>query len=667
MELKKILLFIFYVFLYLSCNENHHVENIKIKALIKNSENNKFTNFKREEYLDVATSSLDNNSNDSIKRNFLFTIADNYFNLNFQNKYIKISKKNLELSKQSNDTSHIAKSLRYIADYYETKSIPDSALIYFLKSEKTYQSINDNLNVAKLKLYKSVILYNVGNFDLAEIEAINALKLLYKTKNNQSIYECNVLIGACEVDLLNYKSAIEYYDIALNKIKILEKEKFSKNNIEYYKASCYNNIGKIYFNQQNYHKAVEFYKKGFEVKKEFSKKDKLYAILLSNCAQAKIEMHDSIGTYDELQKSLHISDSIIDLLGIVSCKISLGRFYLLKKDSVTALNYFKESFLLSKKVKSNDDVIQTLKLLTQNDSKNQKKYTDIYFKVSDSLRNESNKTRSKFARIAFETDQIEEKNQILNEQIFYVIIISVGVLSLIIGIFYIFRLRVKNKELEATEKQQKTNEKIYELILNQQFVSEESRKEERNRISMELHDGVVNNIFTTRFNLELLQTNNIKEQNELVLKLQNTEDEIRRISHDLNKNLDFKDNHLSEIITNLISENQKINQTIFDLTIDKYIDWEEVSGEIKINIYRIIQETIQNVNKYAKAQKCYIMLLKINKKITLRIWDDGIGFNQDIVKTGIGIKNIKKRVQTMNAELKIESHVGKGTSIEVVI
>ena len=184
---------------------------------------------------------------------------------------------------------------------------------------------------------------------------------------------------------------------------------------------------------------------------------------------------------------------------------------------------------------------------------------------------------------------------------------------------------------------------------------------------MELHDGVVNNIFTTRFNLELLESNNIEKRNELVTKLQNTENEIRRISHDLNKNLDFKDNHLSEIITNLITENQSANKTIFDLTIDKYIDWQEISGEIKINIYRIIQESIQNVNKYAKAEKCYIMLLKTNQKITLRIWDDGIGFNQEIVKKGIGLKNINKRAKTMNAELKIESEIGKGTLIELVV
>ena len=663
----KIVFFFICTFICLLCNKKNIKDNTQIKTLISNSENNNFSNLQKEIYLNTASGILEKSDNDSITRNSLFTVADIYYNLSSKDKYKKISKKVLELSIQSEDTAHIAKSLRYMADYYETRSIQDSALIYFLKSEKIYKSIDDKINIAKLKLYKAVLLYNVGNFDLAEIEAINSLKLLYKTDNYQLIYECNVLIGACETDLLNYKVAVQYYNIALNNVQKLEKITLSKSDIIYDRAACYNNIGKIYFKQNNYSTAIKFYSEGFKVKKELPEKDFLYAFLLNNNARAKIEMRNFDGTLSDLKQSLYISDSINDLSGIACCKISLGRYYLLQKDTTTALNYFKDGLTLSKEVKSNDDVLQTLKLLAQNDIKNQKKYTDIYFKVSDSIRNESQKTRSKFARIAFETDQIEEKNQILNQQLFYTILTSSGILSLVLGVFYVFRLRMKNKELKATEKQQKSNEKIYELILNQQFTSEESRKEERNRIAMELHDGVVNNLFTTRFNLELLASDNIKERNDLVLKLQNTENEIRRISHDLNKNLDFKDNHLSEIITKLIDDNAVVTKTIFDLTIDKYIDWEEVSGEIKINIYRIIQETIHNVNKYAKAEKCFIMLLKTNENITVRIWDDGIGFNQEIVKKGIGLKNINKRAKTMNAQLKIESEIGKGTHIELVI
>ena len=86
----------------------------------------------KEKYLNTAIGILEKSDNDSVSRNFLFTIADKYYNLSADDKYKIVSKKVLELSNQSKDTAHIAKSLRYIADYYETKSMQDSALIYAL-------------------------------------------------------------------------------------------------------------------------------------------------------------------------------------------------------------------------------------------------------------------------------------------------------------------------------------------------------------------------------------------------------------------------------------------------------------------------------------------------------------------------------------------------------
>jgi signal transduction histidine kinase len=331
------------------------------------------------------------------------------------------------------------------------------------------------------------------------------------------------------------------------------------------------------------------------------------------------------------------------------------------------LQYYREALSLAKKIDDNEDVLASLKLLTQNDTKNRKYYSNTYFRVADSIKIQEQKTRGKFARIAFETDQVIEKNEVLSTRMVYISLASAIAIGAVLSFFYIFRLRARNKQLLATEQQQLANEKIYELILQQQFETEQARIEERNRISMELHDGVVNRIFTTRFNLEQLQNNDPEKKKTLVAELQNTETEIRRISHDLNDSLGYDDNHLKEIIVNLVAAQQNESNTIFDLTIDKYIDWSAISGENKINIYRIIQEALQNVNKYAKAQKCFVMLLKSNDKTTLKIWDDGLGFDTKSTKKGIGLNNMKKRAQSMKGTFKIESKLGEGTSIEVVV
>lgn len=183
---------------------------------------------------------------------------------------------------------------------------------------------------------------------------------------------------------------------------------------------------------------------------------------------------------------------------------------------------------------------------------------------------------------------------------------------------------------------------------------------------MELHDGIVNSIFTTRFNLMQLESGAADKKQKLVEELKKAENEIRKVSHDLKQNLLFEDKTVPEILANLIEAQQNDFNTKFDLSVDKYIDWSAISSDAKIHVYRIIQEALQNSNKYSKAARCCVFLLKTGDKTTIRIWDNGIGFNPEKVKQGIGLKNIKERAKALNGELKISSNPDKGTTIEIV-
>jgi signal transduction histidine kinase len=134
----------------------------------------------------------------------------------------------------------------------------------------------------------------------------------------------------------------------------------------------------------------------------------------------------------------------------------------------------------------------------------------------------------------------------------------------------------------------------------------------------------------------------------------------------LTQNLLFEDETLPEILAHLIEGQQNEFDTKFDLSVDKYIDWSAISSDAKIHVYRIIQEALQNTNKYSKAKRCCVFLLKTGDKTTIRIWDNGIGFNPGKVKRGIGLKNIKERAKSLNGALKITSSPDKGTTIEIV-
>ncbi|TRX36187.1 tetratricopeptide repeat protein [Flavobacterium sp. ZT3R18] len=620
-----------------------------------------------EKYLDTVCQKMQNQVNDSVTRDLYFKIAVKYFNLNSLDKYFKVTKIVYEQSIQKNDSAHIAKSLCYLGDYYESKTQLDSAFSYYLQSEKMYKKLNDTLNLGKLALYNAGILYDTGNFSEGEIEGIKALRLLSKTKNTRLIYETNVIIALCLKELNSYKEALEYFDMALLQLEQLDKENYSKDIIKKSRASCYNNMGTVYEKSQNYKEAIHLYKMGLQTEKLKQNHPKSYAMLLNNLAYSEMKLgNHNKNVKNRLFESLKIRDSLQVLSCLVASKIRIGEFYLLEKDTVKALSYLNEGLVLAKIIKSNDDVIQSLKLLTENDTKKKCYYSKLYFKVNDSIQIIERKTRNKFARIAYETEQVEEKNEILSKRNTVLLLCLGGLLIVLSGFFVICRLKIKNSQLVFVQSQQEANEKIYQLMLTKQSETEDARKEERKRIAMELHDGIVNGIFTTRFNLMQLNSIEIDKKEQLVQELEKTEKEIRKVSHDLTQNLIFEEEGLPEVLKTLIASQQNQFNTKFDLSIDKYIYWSRVSSSDKIHIYRIIQEAIQNSNKYSKAEKCYIMLLKTADKITIRIWDNGTGFNPKNSINGIGLKNIEERANALKGDLKIISSLGNGTTIEVV-
>lgn len=659
---------LFILLLIIACQNNIETTGNKkyISAVFNNPNYDRLNDLDKEKKLDKIHLRIIEQKNDSVNRSLLLEIADKYYDINNLETYKHITQKVLTLAIKKRDTTQIAKSLYYIGDYYDQKSHLENAYSYFIQSEKLYKKIKDTLNLGKVTLHKAGILLDAGIYTQSEIEAIMAIKLLSKKNNNNLIYECYNLIAISLKELNNYDKSLEYFKLALNQLEVLKNNNYPKEKIIKSRIVCYNNIGRVYQKMKNYNKAIYYYNKGLQTKKIKQNYPKLYALLLNNLGYSKMKL----GNYRDVEKllleSLRLRDSLEMKLGVASSKIDLGEYYLIKKDKAKGFTYLKEGYILSKKLKSTPYIIQSLKLFMENDSKDKMYYTNQYLKINDSIQEVEKITRNKFARIQYETDQVEEQNEILSKKIVDVFIGSGIIVLLLGGLLLIFRLKSKNQELIFIKEQQESNEKIYQLMLFQHSEQEQARNEERNRISMELHDGIVNSIFTTRFNLMQLDSKAITKKNQLVNELEKVENEIRKVSHNLQQNLLFEDKTLPEILENLIESQKNEFNTKFYLSIDKYIDWSSITNNNKIHIYRIIQEALQNSNKYSKAEKCCVFIFKTVDTITIRIWDNGIGFNLKKIKQGNGLKNIRERAKAINGMYRFYSNEAKGTTIEIV-
>ncbi len=186
------------------------------------------------------------------------------------------------------------------------------------------------------------------------------------------------------------------------------------------------------------------------------------------------------------------------------------------------------------------------------------KYYKEYIILNDSLVNNERTIRNKFARIRYETKEIEQRNEQITKERLYLLILSIALILSIFLIYSTISQRAKNKELKLNQLQQEANEEIYNLMLTQQDKIEEGRAQEKMRISEELHDGILGRLFGTRLSLDSLNENTdkdtVKNRGEYIKELKAIEQEIRKISHDLNSDFVIGSGFF-EIIKTLV-ENQ---------------------------------------------------------------------------------------------------------------
>ncbi len=175
----------------------------------------------------------------------------------------------------------------------------------------------------------------------------------------------------------------------------------------------------------------------------------------------------------------------------------------------------------------------------------------------------------------------------------------------------------------------------------------------------------MNRLAGIRFNLFRLEKKRDDETIdrclEHVAQLHQVEKEIRNIAHDLNDEAFLPDNNYALLLRELAKENEYDGISV-TLNIQDNIIWESVSSVIKMNCYRIIQESLNNIRKHAGAtQVCIIFRLESNR-LVLEISDNGIGFDLQTVTSGLGLSGIQERIKSMNGRYTLVTEKKKGAT-----
>ncbi|MFP2995646.1 sensor histidine kinase [Spongiivirga sp. MCCC 1A20706] len=556
---------------------------------------------------------------DNARLSFIYHIISSR-NLLFYHKYemaIELAEKAIHLKEHGAPEENIYLYTTLGTCYYYTANY-EKALTYHLKALDICSTSEISGCSSGIYNNMSVVYMGLADWDKSQRYTQLALDSSETTKND---FERSRAIGNMAII---FAEQGEFEESEKWFLKDLEMDFESGDSIS--AARNYNNLGILYEYQNKHKKALEFCEKGLALAKAMNDEASI-ALGYQNVGNAHRKLGNTQQALDYFQLGMKMTQSLGNRDKLRDAYFNLSEFY------ETIGNY-----------------------------KNANKYLMQYIDLNDSIVGENHLNAIKKIEIEYETQKKENEilklseKQLINErtiatqnrwvkQLFFglIAVLILGILS-----FFIYKQRLQNKKQE-------------ELIL----AISETQTEERKRIAQDLHDSIGGALALAKNKVEAAADIINPEQptlTEAIHTLIKTSNQVRQISHNLMPG-ELVRFGLAAAISTLLEQlnTEALNAQFYSTKMEQRI--EPVK---EVQLYRIVQETLQNVLKHAKAKNVFVQLNKHKNFLSLMIEDDGIGFKETTNK-GLGISNIEQRIKMLKGTFNIDSKLGIGTTINIQV
>ncbi|MBC7948597.1 MAG: PAS domain S-box protein, partial [Chitinophagaceae bacterium] len=221
-------------------------------------------------------------------------------------------------------------------------------------------------------------------------------------------------------------------------------------------------------------------------------------------------------------------------------------------------------------------------------------------------------------------------------------------------------MELKKSQQEILDQKVQAQKTITRAVLN-------AEEKERNKIGQELHDNINQILVSIKLYLSMAGEKDGADGKQLIKNsvalIDNAIREIRALSN--SQVTPVREINLEELIRSLIDKLDDSTRIVS--TFQYAVNGKVIADDLKLNIYRIIQEQINNLLKHAGASKLSIRIVIEENYLQITTSDDGKGFDPSAKRKGIGLSNIMNRVESFNGTLTIESGEGKGTKMTIRI
>ncbi|MBB6328532.1 signal transduction histidine kinase [Algoriphagus iocasae] len=636
-----------------------------------------FVSYSQTELVDSLQTVLKNNPDDSTKASIM---GDLCWHLKYSDppKALEYGHQAISIASKNGFDALQAYASNNVGVVFWAKSDYDSAVYYLDKTRELYTSLNNERGVAVTSVNLGLILQNKGDYDASLEYQLEALRIVNKLED-QGI-KGSVLTNIGNVHFLNEKfdKAKAYYFEALEFKKSLPDDQFRQN-----LQKTLLNIGNVYDRLEDQDSAIYYFQEAlpYAISADDTKSQALIYTDLGHAFSEKGEFNLA-NDYFEKAMIVFTSGSYENDYDYSILLYSLAQNELRRKNISAAVRLAEQSLELSKKLQNLNRLKDSYGLLAEVYEADRQfapaleaqKFLRIY---EDSLLNlDTNKeiaeletkyeTEKKDQQILF-LDQENSLQLAKNQRNSIIIGALFLVVLLLLLVFYLWRKQSQiHQQKVISEQKTRLREAQIQAVIS-------SEEKERKRFASDLHDSMGQLVSALTMNIQGLKNTSNDPQVRLEI-VDNSTSLLHDIQHEI-RNIAF--NLMPQVLTNdglipalreLLARINKSNQMNAEVQV---FGMEGRLNEVfEISLYRILQEWISNVLKYANATEILIQFTAHEEEIIITVEDNGQGFNLRTFENskGNGWRNINTRLSLIKGEMDIDTQEGrKNTTLTISI
>lgn len=578
-------------------------------------------------------------------------------------KAIEYGSKSVELSRRLQFSTGLAQAYNDLSIVYLDRGSFDTALNYLNRALQIRRRLGDSLGAAKAFNKIGIVHQKAGAFDKALDAQLAALRLFEHAKNDQGISFSLNNIAILQQNLRRYDEAIRY---GKESVRIKEKTGDKKG-----LAQSYVNLGNVYLLKEQAGEAEDYFKRAIELSRQIGDKEYL-ASALNNLSRLYIKTSRHTQGLAGALESYKLREELGDKKGMVSSLNNSALIYLTLRKLDSAEGHLTVAMAMAKGEESCKPELPELyesasKLYeAKGDTARALRMHKLFAAHKDSLF--STELGRQFAELQTRFETLKKEEQIRRqkyeiERKNYTIgaVVSLTLLATLLGISYYRRGRLKQRaQMQAA------------LLAQQEAATRaviEAEEAERQRIAKDLHDGVGQMMSAAKMNLVAFSksrpADDGTEMENIISLVDDSCRELRAVSHNMMPNALLKGSlaaALREFLTKVDGRALRVN--LYTEGLDERLD-----ATIETVLYRVIQECVNNVIKHASASLLDVSVVRDSGGIDVTIEDDGQGFDPLSAQhaEGLGMKNIRTRVEYLKGNVEVDSAPGRGTVIAIHI